>query len=87
MAGSDDVPDPFMTVRQVSVYLNISPNTLNYWRRTGRGPRGVRMGKVLRFRRSAVEEWIQSCTEVEPGPGARAPALPNEEKGTQWSMR
>ncbi len=83
MASDDDVADPFMTVREVSAYLNVSPNTLNYWRKTGRGPRGVRMGKVLRYRRSAVEEWIQRCTALDPRAGAPAPACPNEEKSTR----
>lgn len=80
MASSEDVDDPFMTVRQVSAYLNVSPNTLNYWRRTGRGPRGVRMGKILRYRRSAVEEWIQNCTEQDPRTRESVPDLPANDK-------
>lgn len=80
MASSEDVDDPFMTVRQVSAYLNVSPNTLNYWRRTGRGPRGIRMGKILRYRRSAVEEWIQSCTEQDPRTRESVPDLPANDK-------
>lgn len=73
--------DPLMTVDQVSAYLNVSRNTLHYWRKTGRGPRGIRMGKVLRYRRSAVEEWIESCTESVPGAGTagdRHPAGPRQ---------
>jgi predicted DNA-binding transcriptional regulator AlpA len=34
-------------------------STIRYWRLRGRGPRGFRVGKQLRFRVEDVQEWLE----------------------------
>jgi excisionase family DNA binding protein len=48
------------TFTEVACYLQVSLETLRYWRKTGSGPRAMLMGKHLRYLRSDVEAWIAS---------------------------
>lgn len=47
-----------MTITDLSDYLGIPVNTLYQWRSKGYGPRGVRMGKYVRYRPQDVEAWL-----------------------------
>lgn len=47
-----------MTITDLSDYLGIPVNTLYQWRSKGYGPRGVRMGKYVRYRPQDVETWL-----------------------------
>jgi len=40
----------------------VSTATLEKWRTTGRGPRFIRAGRQVLYRRSDVEAWLQSRT-------------------------
>jgi predicted DNA-binding transcriptional regulator AlpA len=47
-----------MTLRQLCAELGITEATAYYWRQTGKGPKGARIGKNLRYRRTDVEAWL-----------------------------
>lgn len=47
-----------MTTDELSEFLRIPRATLYRWRQDGSGPKAVRVGKHLRYRRSAVEAWL-----------------------------
>lgn len=49
---------PLMSINDVAKYLGIPVGTLYQWRAKGKGPRGLRLGKHVRFRREDVEAWI-----------------------------
>lgn len=40
-----------------------TPGTMARWRRTGKGPRFIRVGKKIAYRRSDLEAWLtkQTC--------------------------
>jgi predicted DNA-binding transcriptional regulator AlpA len=42
--------------------LGVSPATLRVWRRRGIGPRFVRIGRSIRYRRADIEEYISKRT-------------------------
>lgn len=48
----------FMTITELSDLLRVPRATVYYWRYSGTGPRGLRFGKQVRYRRSDVERWI-----------------------------
>ena len=53
--------DPLHTAKEVSEILGGVPvKTLARWRWTEEGPRYVRMGKHVRYRRSDLAAWIDS---------------------------
>lgn len=47
-----------MSIDDLSDYLGIPVNTLYQWRTKGYGPRGIRIGKHVRYRPHDVECWL-----------------------------
>lgn len=47
-----------LTPRQVADELGIAEQTLANWRSAGTGPRFVKVGVLVRYRRSDVEAWL-----------------------------
>jgi hypothetical protein len=55
-------PDALLNEVQAADLLNLSVRTLQAWRITGAGPRFVRAGRAIRYRRSALVAWIDANT-------------------------
>lgn len=55
---------------QLADFLGISPRTFDQWRYRGTGPRGFRVGRYVKWRKSEVLRWV---TEQESQTG-RPPA-------------
>jgi excisionase family DNA binding protein len=51
--------DKLMSVTDVSEMLGIPVHTLYRWRCMGDGPVGYRVGRHVRYRREAVEAWLE----------------------------
>jgi len=49
--------------KQVAELLQISVKTLDLWMRKSQGPKPVYLGRLVRFRQSEVETFIQNLTE------------------------
>ena len=49
---------PVVTLSQLATQLGVSVQTLYDLRSQGRGPRGFRVGRELRFRVSEVDAWL-----------------------------
>lgn len=61
--------DPIFTIDEAAEYLGIPKATLYTWRtrRVGFGPRALKLGGCLRFRRSDLDSWIVAHLEVFDG--------------------
>lgn len=46
---------------QVAEYLNISVVTLRRWRLFRKGPKFLKIGSAVRYRRVDLERWLDSC--------------------------
>lgn len=57
--------DPLLTIDQAAEYLAIPKATLYTWRtrKKGFGPRAVKFGGALRYRRSDLDLWIEAHLE------------------------
>jgi predicted DNA-binding transcriptional regulator AlpA len=55
-----------MNIAQAAIYIGIAKSTLYTWRtrRPGFGPRAVKAGGALRYRRSDLDAWIEAHTEA-----------------------
>ena len=53
----DVFDDEMLTIEDVAAYLKLKPQTIYKWAQTGKIP-GAKFGKEWRFRRSAIERWI-----------------------------
>jgi excisionase family DNA binding protein len=52
-----------MTLPELSEMLGVPIETLYGWRHRGDGPVGYRIGRHVRYRRSAVEDWLETQTD------------------------
>jgi predicted DNA-binding transcriptional regulator AlpA len=59
-------PDPLLTVDEVAIWIRKPKATLYAWRSRGLGPRGIRLGNSLRYRRSDVEAWLDEHADQQP---------------------
>jgi excisionase family DNA binding protein len=50
---------PLGTVDEVAAFLAVPKATLYQWRTQSKGPRGVRVGRHLRFRWADVDAWLE----------------------------
>jgi excisionase family DNA binding protein len=51
--------DKLMSPRDVSEMLGIPVHTLYRWRYKGDGPAGYRVGRHVRYRREAIDAWLE----------------------------
>lgn len=49
---------PLGTADEVAAYVGVPKQTLYVWRTQSKGPRGIRVGKHLRYRWDDVEAWL-----------------------------
>ncbi len=49
-----------LTTPELADYLRVPVTRIHCWRQRNVGPRGVRVGGSLRFRRTDVEDWLRS---------------------------
>jgi excisionase family DNA binding protein len=57
-----------MTIADLSTMLGVPVDTLYGWRHRGEGPRGYRIGRHVRFRRSSVEAWLEEQADRRQSP-------------------
>lgn len=50
---------PHLTPQNLSERLGVPLKTVYIWRERGKGPRGFRVGKYVRYRLEDVEAWEQ----------------------------
>lgn len=55
-----------MTLPDVAEYLGVPLQTLYAWRSRGDAPRGIKVGKHVRVRRSELERWLEAHTDEAP---------------------
>ncbi|WP_081680970.1 AlpA family transcriptional regulator [Cellulomonas sp. URHD0024] len=65
--------EPAMTLPELAAYLSVSTQALYDLRSQGRGPRGFRVGRQLRFRDSEIQAWLARM-EVADGERHQRPA-------------
>lgn len=46
------------TPEQVAEMLQVPLQTIYVWRTRGKGPRGIRVGRHLRYRDADIEAWL-----------------------------
>lgn len=54
-----DSPEPLMSVTELAAFVGVPVATVYAWRSSGRGPRGIRIGRHVRFALSDVNSWIE----------------------------
>jgi excisionase family DNA binding protein len=58
-------PDPLLSRKEAAEYLGIDARTLANWKCSGRYRLpAVRVGRLVKYRKSALERFIEERTEV-----------------------
>lgn len=52
----------FLDERQLCAELGISPVTATKWRRIAEGPQFIRVGRLIRYPRAALDAWLSERT-------------------------
>lgn len=64
--------NPLLTIEQVAERLAVSPRSVRRLADSGKGPRPLRVGALLRWSAEAVEDWIaQGCPDLRKQRGGR----------------
>ena len=63
--SAEDGLGPVFTTSQLAAHLGVSVQTLYDLRNQGRGPRGFRVGRELRFRLCEVHAWLERMEEAD----------------------
>ena len=56
--------ESFMSRKEVAAVIGVAPQTLARWAWAGGGPPYVRIGKLAKYRREEVAEWISRASRV-----------------------
>lgn len=59
-------PDALLNEAQTADFLNLSIRTLQAWRVKNAGPRFVRAGRAIRYRRADLIAWVEANTVSAP---------------------
>ncbi|MCV7250310.1 helix-turn-helix domain-containing protein [Mycobacterium koreense] len=73
----------YLTPTQVTQRLNVSPQTLSYWRSRNTGPLSIKIGNGVRYPREQFEEWLAEQVST----SARGDAVARESKPTRGGSR
>jgi predicted DNA-binding transcriptional regulator AlpA len=58
--GADLIDEPALAAR-----LGISRSTLQSWRYSGRGPRFIKLGRMIRYRNADIDAYLRANTRGE----------------------
>ena len=55
-----------LTPSEVSIQLGIAESTLSTWRSLGKGPRYVKLGRIIRYQQSDIDDFVLKNTFPKP---------------------
>tara|TARA_A200000113_G_scaffold172162_1_gene157080 strand:- start:747 stop:1115 length:369 start_codon:yes stop_codon:yes gene_type:complete len=58
----EDLP-PVLTADDVAKLLGIAKETLNVWRVRGDGPEYIKVGRLVRYKRDAILDYVEGCVK------------------------
>ena len=54
-------PTEMLNEHEVAAYLKMSLGSLRKWRLFRKGPKFVKLGRAVRYKRADLETWLNSC--------------------------
>jgi predicted DNA-binding transcriptional regulator AlpA len=61
MSVTDDVLKMLVTPQQLSAELGVPITTIYNWHSRGEGPKRLRIGGKVRYRRGEIDDWLKTC--------------------------
>lgn len=69
--NANTVADPAHDEDELAARLRISVRTVQKWRQTNCGPAFIKVGRLVRYRESAIQAWIEAQTRTNTTQQAR----------------
>ncbi len=63
MADTGVRGNALLSPQQLADYLGVPVATVYRWRHESSGPRGIKVGKHVRYRERDVEAWLEALTD------------------------
>jgi predicted DNA-binding transcriptional regulator AlpA len=64
MPLEDVLDEPLLTDVQAAKAMGVTPETMAVWRCRGDGPEFVKLGRAVRYTRSAIRKFVASRTKA-----------------------
>ena len=58
--GGGVTDDQLLTAAELSALIKVKEETLERWRMRGQGPPYIKLGKLVRYARADIAEWVQA---------------------------
>lgn len=55
-------PQTLLDQKPVALQLGVAEVTLEKWRQEGRGPAFIKIGRLVRYRQSDIDSWLNAQT-------------------------
>ena len=52
-----------LTTKELSKKLHLAPYTLFLLRQSGKGPKFIKLGRIIRYRSEDVDAWMETWTK------------------------
>ena len=65
MFGNTETLDTVLSLSELAAHCGVTVQTIYDLRSQGRGPRGFRVGRELRFRVSEIDAWLSRMEEAD----------------------
>jgi excisionase family DNA binding protein len=65
--------EKLLSIEEVADLLGVPKRSMYRWRTTGEGPKGVRVGRHLRYRPESVSAWLEQRERQGSGEAGRRP--------------
>ncbi|MBA3291764.1 MAG: helix-turn-helix domain-containing protein [Actinobacteria bacterium] len=68
-AGAPDsarTSPPLLSTSELATFLGVPVATIYAWRQKGYGPKGIRIGRHVRYRKEDVDTWLRRQEDAEP---------------------
>jgi len=65
-AGSGWTSPPLLSTSELATFLGVPVATIYAWRQKGYGPKGIRIGRHVRYRKEDVDTWLRRQEDAEP---------------------
>jgi excisionase family DNA binding protein len=63
---TESLTESLMSLEDVAGYLGVPVRTVYSWRSIGKGPRGFRVGKYVRYKAADIDAWLER--QADPAP-------------------
>lgn len=63
--------EPLLSGEEVAAYLGVPRPTLHQWRYRGEGPRSIKVGRHVRYRKADIEAWLDEQSDRTARRGGR----------------